>query len=283
MATEGMATPGAGNTSPAPFSPKARDWLLTLNQPEKYDELKGYITKLKSNNYLISAKEEAPTTGHEHIHIYCQFSSPIKLSIKKCCGAHIDKCDGTPQQVKDYVKKDGEIIDEIGVMRPWGGIPSIAEVKTATPEELETLPIMYYKTVEAIKKTLPKKRYYKPVKVHWYYGPTGTGKTRWAFEAGAVNVIYNNGFYSDWGDARIISIEEMRGQIPWDELLRLTDSYHNYYHVNIKGGQKLIDIDEIYISGPKPPEKCYPGKTAEDSMSQLLRRITDLKEFTDAD
>lgn len=270
-----LAKDASGNTKALG---KAKHFQLTLNEPEKYEELKKYITGLKTNNYFISVKEKAPTTGHEHIHIYAQFSNTISLSIKKTCGAHIVRCNGTPQQNIDYFKKGGEILDEIGVCRKWGGLPTIAEAKEATNEELEQLPLNYYNIVEKIKSKKQGEKYYKEPNFEWHYGPTGTGKTRAAFEAGAENVIYNNGFFSDWGDARVISIEEMRGQIPWDELLRLTDGYHNYYKVNIKGGSKYVDLDGIFITSPKRPEQCYPNKAEDDSIKQLLRRITKIVE-----
>ena len=110
-------------------------------------------------------------------------------------------------------------------------------------EVMETMPDTYVRCrkgiIDLMENKKSKQRYFKPIKVVWTYGPTGTGKTREAFEAGAVNVTYHNGFFSDWGDARIICIEELRGEIPYNELLMLLDAYHNYYHVNIKGGQKL--------------------------------------------
>lgn len=277
-----MATDASGNTTSS-ANRKAKHFQLTLNNVDLYEELKEYITGLKTNTYFIACKENAPTTGHEHIHIYSQFNNATRLSIKKCCGAHIETCNGTPQQNVDYIKKDGNILDEIGTYRKWGGLPSIVEAKNATDEELDELPINYYNTVEKIKAKRHGERYFKPPTVEWHYGPTGTGKTRKAFEAGAENVIYNNGFFSDWGDARVISIEEMRGQIPFDELLRLTDGYHNYYKVNIKGGDKYIDLDGIFISSPKRPEECYPRQTESDNISQLLRRITKIENHTPKD
>ena len=85
---------------------------------------------LKSLNpsYLVSAREKAPSTGHEHIHIYVQFPTSRALSIKKTLGAHIEKCKGSPQQNQQYVKKDGDIIDEIGELRRAGGA-TIKEIK----------------------------------------------------------------------------------------------------------------------------------------------------------
>ena len=65
----------------------------------------------------------------------------------------------------------------------------------------------------------------------------------------------------------------MRGQIPFTELLKITDDYHNYYKVNIKGGFKYVDVDEVYITSPKTPNECYPNQTKNDSIEQLTRRI----------
>ena len=49
-------------------------------------------------DYLISAKEKAPTTGHEHIHIYIHFESSYKLSKKiLSTGVHVDICRGSPK------------------------------------------------------------------------------------------------------------------------------------------------------------------------------------------
>ena len=269
-----MASHATGNTEPVAL--KARDWQLTLNEVDKYDALAEYLKGLKSNNYLISCKEIAPTTGHEHIHIYVQFTNMIKLSIKKCCGAHIERCRGTPQQNIEYIKKDGNIIEEIGIPRKWGGLPSIAEAEKASADELKQLPLNYYNTVNKILEKKTCEKYFKPPYVVWLYGPTGAGKTRKAFEAGCDNVEYANGFFSDWGDSRKICIEEMRGQIPYPTLLKLLDGYHNYYTVNIKGGYKKVDLDVIYITSPKRPEDCYPCQDKKDSIEQLKRRITEI-------
>ena len=106
---------------------KARAYQLTLNEIEKYEGLLEYLKTLNPS-YLISCKEEAPSTGHEHIHIYVQFPTPRALSIKKTLGAHIEKCKGSPQANVAYIKKDGNIIDEIGELRRAGGA-SIKEIK----------------------------------------------------------------------------------------------------------------------------------------------------------
>jgi len=69
----------------------------------------------------------------------------------------------------------------------------------------------------------------------------------------------------------------MRGEVPYRTLLKLSDNYHNYYEVNIKGGQKLVDIKELIVTSPYSPEDVYKHQvTKEDKIDQLTRRITKL-------
>lgn len=81
MASLEVASLRPGNTILA--EAKARDWQITLNEVERWDALLSYLTSLKSLTYIIACIEEAPSTGHKHIHAYTQFKNSIKLSIKK--------------------------------------------------------------------------------------------------------------------------------------------------------------------------------------------------------
>ena len=42
--------------------PRKRAWLITLNEPEKFEEIKKYLKKFTNFNYAIACKEKAPTT-----------------------------------------------------------------------------------------------------------------------------------------------------------------------------------------------------------------------------
>lgn len=96
MTAEVVTALAPGNTNPGAF--RARAFQLTLNEPEKYYELITELKKLKTMDYLISCKEFAPTTGHEHIHIYIHFTQTYKISKKiMSFGAHIEICKGSPK------------------------------------------------------------------------------------------------------------------------------------------------------------------------------------------
>lgn len=120
-------------------SGKYRDFLLTLNdEPDKIEDsllrLKNYLLSLKYQ-YIVCGREYGKKHNRLHFHIYIQFKTPHKLSIKKCEGAHIDKCRGTTTECINYVKKDGDIEFEKGTPRLSSHNPSIKEILDCKDKE----------------------------------------------------------------------------------------------------------------------------------------------------
>lgn len=124
--------------------------------------------------------------------------------------------------------------------------------------------------------------------VHWYYGKTGTGKTRSAFEEASKKYgesIWWSSTNDSWFDGYIgqeaVIIDDLRART-WNFsfLLRLLDRYP--ITVPIKGGFSSWRPKEIWITAPECPERIYRNyQTNEpyDGIEQLQRRIDDLKEF----
>lgn len=128
---------------------------------------------------------------------------------------------------------------------------------------------------------------YKPTEVFWYYGPTGSGKTREVKQLIASDVKKNscntsnisiihkmeNGFaigtIADKTD--ILILDEFRGSsMKFSDLLALIDGCS----INIKGGKQWIKAKKIYITSCYDPKSCYPNLGMTDSIEQLERRIT---------
>lgn len=274
-------TTTAGNTKPA--VKKNRGYFITFwirDYPQ-------FLPESPQCQYLCTCEDETKD-GKWHGHAFIYFKNPVTMScIKKLFGndCHVEKPHKNSECIAYVMDKTKRKHDwfEIGTRPMDNGVHRMEDVLEcdSIDQVKEQFPDTYVKfrkgIIDLMEHKKSKNRYFKEPEVIWICGSTGSGKTRRAFEDGAMNVTYENGFFSDWGDARCICIEEFRGQIPYAEILKLLDGYHNYYFVNIKGGQKLIDLDKIYITSPYMPEMCYPKQNEKiDSIKQLMRRITEL-------
>ena len=286
-----MTTQARGNT-------KARAYQLTLNDVSKINELKENIMSYKSLRYLmIGAIEKAPSTGHEHVHIYAYFKTPLKLSIKKCCGAHIEPTKGTFNDNFEYLTKEGPLTFEWGE-KPHQGLKTVKELKQMNIEEI---PPQYYN----IKMKLDQKQRDEEVffnmldeieknelkapSIVYITGGTGKGKTYTAYKMALKEfkkeeigkITLKNDFFDIVNEsAKCYVIEEFRpSQIKASDFLQLTDKYG--YRCNIKGGFITLRPKKIIICSIIPPEQIYK----EEVNKQFIRRITeriDLDEDPDA-
>ena len=245
MATTEMATLSGGNTK----HPKKRDYILTVNEKsiENYDKIMNYITGLKSNNYYLCCEHIGQE--NKHYHIYCQFKTPIRLSIKKLFGCHIEQTYGSPQQCIKYLRCEDDKhkslgivskqINEVGEVRLSGG-RTIKEIKEMTREEREQLPIYMYNIVKKIDVEegceIDVKEWFKEVCVVYIQGPSGSGKSLKAKKIIMKNkdligtkfneVSYHNGFWIGVGNALAAIYDDFRdSQIPASEFIKFIDLY----------------------------------------------------------
>lgn len=272
-----MASQGSGNT-------KCRAFLITLNEVEKYNNLKQYLLSLKTLDYLLSAEELAPTTGHCHIHIYCHFKNMIKLSLKKMCGAHIDGCRGTPKQCIEYVKKDGKIIDEIGDEPHQGRALTIKELKET--KDAEQLPDWHQYNIWSKLQTIENNNidvddWSKTVKVYYIQGPSGCGKTEKAKSivrdniekyGKSINIVkYENNFWVGTGTANIAIYDDFRSShMKASEFINFID--YNKHSMNIKGGSIQNNYQLIIITSVESITEIYRNMTGEPRQ-QWIRRV----------
>lgn len=267
----------------ADVAKKSRNFQLTLNEVELWDDLLKYLRSIKTN-YMLAGLEKAPTTGHKHIHCYIQCPTPRALSVKKLCGAHLEKCYGSPEQNIAYIRKpDTLIILEEGTPR-LNYVPTIGEAKKM--EDLAGLRLNFYNIAQKIeaekRKIINPSEYYKEVEVYWIWGESGAGKTRYAIQdmvkrgiTGFNEVKYDGSFwhgvqedcdtclYDDWRD----------GHMKPTELINFID--YNRHIMNIKGGSVRNNYKLIYITSLQSPEQIYT-KVPEETQKQWLRRIKEI-------
>lgn len=267
---------------------KARAFQFTLNQVEKYPEILNDLKSLKSMDYLISCLEEAPTTGHKHIHIYAHFKDKYKLSKKLMShGAHIEICKGSPKQNIDYVKKNGKILDEIGEI-PHQGMKTIKELREMERDEVPAnLRRVYDDEIAKQRREESFKRMLSEIKqndlqapeVIYFTGEPGVGKTYSAYsyaltkfnEEDIGKVSFNNGF-ADFINptAKCLICEEFRpADLKASKLLEFLDKYGA--SINVKGGFEYVRPKCIILASVFTPESLYLD---DEKNKQFTRRIT---------
>lgn len=263
----------SGNTKP---SLRSRSFQLTLNEIDKYDEVTGYLKGLKTLQYLISCKETAPSTGHEHIHIYAHFRESRNISIKKCCGAHVEICRGSPKQNIEYIMKDGNIIEEWGDVPHQGTSHTVKDLKEL--QQPDTLDWREYNTWLKIKnqpQKIKKSEWNKDVKIIYIYGESGIGKSTKAQELADdefEEVKFSNGFwngivdgcgcciYDDWRDSHM----------PASEFINFID--YRVHNMNVKGGNVKNKYTKVIITTIQSPYEIYKN-CSNEFREQWLRRM----------
>lgn len=279
---------------------KARDWQFTFNKIELFPKFKNYIMGIKSLNYCIATQEKAPTTGHLHIHFYCQFKNCFKPSIKKIkeCSVHVEQCFGSPEQNVAYIKKDNEpekrgtIIHEWGELRKTNKFPSIKEVKDMDDKERDELPLQFYNQVEKIraneKNLLDINSLQKDLTVTYIWGPSGKGKSCLAKLMinelrGKFNMVKHVGnfWHGVSEDCEIAFYDDFRDSdmLP-REFINFID--YNSHNMNIKGGVVKNKYKYIFITSIQDPQHIYAeSKLVDETRTQWLRRmeVRDIKTY----
>lgn len=280
MATQVLATEVTGNTNAVTseksknLNLKARAYLLTLNEISKYETLINEIKKLKSVDYFISSQETAPTTGHEHIHIYVHYTTPYKLNKKiLATGVHVDVCRGSPKQNIAYVKKEGNIIEEFGNEPKQGSITTIGELKEI--KKIDDVPVNMLNTWMKVQPTkIKKSEWMKKVEVHYICGPSGIGKSTLAQELADDEfdeVKFVNGFWSPCSGTGCCIYDDFRSShMTASEFINFID--YRSHNLNVKGGTVRNNYTKIIITSIQTIDELYSNMPSE-AKQQWIRRM----------
>lgn len=111
-----------------------------------------------------------------------------------------------------------------------------------------------------------------PLKVFWYWGETGAGKSYRAEQEAAVDgrrLYRQNG--SNWWDGydgdELVIIDDLEETARFRDLLKITDVYN--FLVGTKGSHQWLKAEKIWITASFPPSQIDKG-------GQLERRCTEI-------
>lgn len=267
-----------------PTPRRSRGWCFTLNN--YVDEDIEQVNQVECQ-YIIYGKEVG-NQGTPHLQGYIHFSSDKTLRmVKLLLGPryHLEARLGTIKEAIEYCKKDGDFVERGKILArgtpsdkelQWKEIISMAE--TGRIGELkETYPrhyLQYFKTLMSIR-AYKSKPLDGELQHEWWYGPTGTGKSRKAWEDFPDHYSKPlNKWWDGYHGQDVVVIEEWepRNECTASKLKIWADRYP--FPAEIKGGTiERVRPTKIIVTSNYTIEECFPR--AEDHLP-LKRRFREV-------
>lgn len=266
---------------------RARGWCFTLNNFTEEDELR-LVAPPDSVKYVVYG-HEVGESGTPHLQGAVWFKSVKSLAqVKEYVGAtaHCEKVRGQPSQAIAYCKKDGAFV-ELGTPpkdakeggkeekerwhRAWelakeGKIEEIAE-------ESPDIALRCYATLKRVGSDYAKMpEAQAELDFHWWYGETGTGKSRTAREENpSAYIKLRNKWWDGYKDQPCVIIEEWSpedSKYLAQHLKQWAD--HHPFTAEVKGGTIYIRPPKIIITSNYSMEDCFVD---ERDLAPLQRRF----------
>lgn len=273
---------------------RGKHWMFTLNNPTP-EEI-AHIRNSTEFSWLMFQGERGER-GTPHLQGTCSFAKVKRFrQLKKILGprASYELRRGTVQEAATYCSKDATFDESVHGKYERGTRPNDQGARTdiqqlslrivggATESELfNSFPALFLRYPRGIRDAIrlcTASRNFK-TEVFWFWGPTGTGKSKRAFEE-APGAYWKSGI-DNWWDGyqseEVVIIDDYRTNMcPFNFLLRLLDRYPLL--VPIKGGFVQFVAKKIYITTPLLPKDTWANRIDED-IKQLERRIEHVLHF----
>lgn len=243
-------------------------------------------------DYGVFGKEIAPTTNTPHLQCYFHLKDEKQMTqskIQKLLNYNIHFSGVTKNEVRaaDYCKEDGDFW-EFGTAPKQGErkdiskpINKIMNGEITSDDILLNDFVLYTKYTKAFLRaeTLRHRTQFRNFMTEgiWYHGGTGVGKSHIAYKDFCPTTHYvwklnDKGWQDDYTQQKIVIIDDFRGEIPYNELLKLIDRWpYTVPRRNI--GPIPFCSEVVIITSSLTPEQVYHRRHDEDSIAQLLRRV----------
>lgn len=294
---------------------RTRKWQITINNPvEKgytHDKIVELLGEFKSLVYYCLS-DEVGEKGTFHTHIFIAASCAIRFSTvkNKFDGGHFEMANGTSEQNRDYVFKQGKWKDtEKGTTNivdshvEWGELPVERQGKRNdlddlydmiqsgldTQQILDISPhfILNVDKIERARSLYLHTKYKdcrRDITVTYIYGSTGSGKTRSVMEQFGYSNVYRVTDYSHPFDSYdcedVIIFEEFRSNLSLGSMLNYLDCYP--VKLPARYSNKQACYTKVYIISNWELERQYEElqRNDQESYTAFLRRINYVSVFT---
>jgi len=236
-----------------------------------------------------------------HLQGYFEFDNSQKLRLSAVikrlaenglnCRPHIEPARGTAAQAIAYCEKDGVFFEKGD--RPKGqgkrtDLDTVCEILTnggSIQDVAMSHPSVYVKFhrgLTSLQVVLSPRRTWK-TEIYWLWGPTGSGKSRWAWETypDAYSKVANTKWWCGYTDQDTAIIDDFRPskEMPFNFVLNLFDRYPLL--LESKGGQVQCLFKTIIVTCPYSPDQVLGQLewVGIEQGAQLKRRIDHVIQF----
>lgn len=298
-----------------PRKPSSRKFQLTINNPADHGYTHDRIrTELSESPGLLywCMCDEIGEQGTPHTHVYVVFKNSVMFETlhKRFYGAHIEQANGSNQENRDYVRKEGKWHDDAkhetnlpDTFEEWGELPPdrtrhetqadrivqmIRDGKT-NAEILEECPTSYNKIahIEQTRQTLLQEKFkntWRDLEVTYIWGDSGAGKTRSVMEKYGYDSVYRVTDYAHPFDSYkgqdIIIFEEFRSSLSISDMLNYLDGYP--VELPCRYANKVACYTKVFLISNIALEQQYPNVQVDnpETWAAFRRRIHHVEHMT---
>lgn len=273
-------------------------FCFTINNYK--DETLEWFYETDIFKYVCYGKERGDSDT-PHLQGYFEFPNGYRKTLKatiKFLGengcpdkAHIEIAMGNAQQCITYCQKDGDFwekgdrpkgqgkrsdIDDACTILSNGG--TLQDVACSHPSTF----VKFHRGLREYQLITQKKRTWKSI-IYWLWGPSGSGKSRWAWENFPNSYAKNSStkWWCGYVDQDTCIIDDFRPsrEVPFAYVLNLFDRYPML--LETKGGQVQCLFKQIIVTCPFSPDQLltHLDWVGVEQGLQLKRRLDHVIEF----
>lgn len=270
------------------------------------------VTGRFSSILYMSCTKEIGKEGTVHFHLFIlAYQALWRTSLQKLFPhADIRFCNQDPKVIDDYIKKTGKQegtekeetrID--GYQFEWGEIPVKRQGKRTDLDKLKSLILdgksnaeiyninadymKYCNSIDRVRNDLLTDKYkktWRDLEVHYIFGKSGTGKTRYVMEKyGYENVYRITDYEHPWdgyNNQKVVVFEEFRSSLKIQDMLNYLDGYPLSLPSRYANRQACFVIVYIITNIGIEEQFASVQENHPETYQAFLRRIHDIREYT---
>lgn len=309
-------TNNTNNTNEYKKDTQSRKWFITINNPEPkgwtHENIKNAFGKLKGVVYWCLCDEVGGKQKTYHTHIFVYKKSAMRFSrLKKIfTDANIKSAMGSCQECRDYIRKEGKYLNtnkaDTNLKETFEEYGMLPDEQQGRRNDLNNLYDMIkdgmtdyeileedaefmtrLDTIGKVRETIRYEEFSKilrDLKVEYWYGKSGTGKTSGVLnQYGFENVYVVDDPRHPWdsyhGEDVVLFDEFDASSYQINQILRWLDRYP--VSLPCRYNNKQACFTKVYLTSNQPIEEQYfhLARENKETFNALLRRFTSFKVF----